>query len=98
MAYPFLVNSNGLDLLEVVQRLEYGILAEQKPTFEEVRQIGGSLIADVLRCWNGKHKVKFLYDIVLELVMTVISRERGTDFERALLGLCDSCNCMSISR
>lgn len=60
MPDPFLVYSNRLNLIKVVQRLENCIFAEQDPALEEVGEEDFSLVWHVLRCWDGKNIVEFL--------------------------------------
>lgn len=60
MARSLLEHGYRLDLLEIVQRLQDCILAEEYPPLDEIRQIDFRLVADVLRGWDGKDIVEFL--------------------------------------
>jgi hypothetical protein len=60
MTDTFLKDSNGLDFVEIIQRCQLGVFAEEDPSLNEVWQEGFSLVADVLGGGDCKDVVQFL--------------------------------------
>lgn len=60
MADTFLENGNGLDFVEVIQRRQLGVFAEEHPSLDKVRQKDFGLVAHVLAGRDSKDVVQFL--------------------------------------
>jgi len=56
---PF-IDSYGVDLVKVVQRLQLNVPLPKEPAFDHVREEGIELVADVLPRRNGKYQIEFL--------------------------------------
>lgn len=60
MTSALFVDSDGFDLVEVVEGLEFGIAAEEDPAADEVRQELGGLVGHVPGGRNSEDVVEFL--------------------------------------